>query len=343
MRTLVVSDLHLGNRGLRDVLRRPRVLERLLDALADVDRLVLLGDIAELHSRHPRRQLATAEPVLRAIGQRMGSWPGREVVLVTGNHDAPLIRAWIRAQGAALPTARPVEPNATAALARVVSWLGPARVSVSYPGVWLSERTYATHGHYLDRYLIPDSAIGLPRGRLRHAAPDHLAPVAYELGRLRIPPHETALRRAVQRPAGSVLRVAARSFRATVMPRLAPMLMNAGLASVSAAVLDTQMRHASLPAFGRVVTSLGIDADWVIFGHVHRRGPLEDDRAEPWRAGTAGPRLLNTGSWLYEPLLVDRADAPHPYWPGGAVLIEPGAEPRSIGLLDGLSHRELGA
>ena len=34
--------------------------------------------------------------------------------------------------------------------------------------------------------------------------------------------------------------------------------------------------------------------------------------------------MLNAGAWLYEPLLVDRASAPHPYWPGGAVLLEDG-------------------
>jgi hypothetical protein len=41
-----------------------------------------------------------------------------------------------------------------------------------------------------------------------------------------------------------------------------------------------------------------------------------------------------TGSWQYEPLLVHRATPPHPYWPGGAVIVEPGVEPRAIGLLD---------
>src|SRR5450759_3328929 len=87
VRTLVISDLHLGNRGRRDVLRRPQALERLLDALADVGRLVLLGDSAELLTRHPRRPLAAAEPVLRAIGERMGNGAGREIVLVPGNHD----------------------------------------------------------------------------------------------------------------------------------------------------------------------------------------------------------------------------------------------------------------
>jgi hypothetical protein len=60
---------------------------------------------------------------------------------------------------------------------------------------------------------------------------------------------------------------------------------------------------------------------------------------EPWPS--SGPRLINSGAWLYERLLLDRAAAPHPYWPGGAVLLEDGRPPRSVGLLDDLSAGEL--
>ena len=46
--------------------------------------------------------------------------------------------------------------------------------------------------------------------------------------------------------------------------------------------------------------------------------------------------MLNTGSWVHEPILVHGATPPHPYWPGGAVWLESGAPPRAAGLLDGL-------
>ena len=85
MRTLVISDLHLGMRYQRDVLRRGAPLDILLDALADVDRLVLLGDVVDLSEHDPRDALAVAAPVLRALGRRLG--PNREVILVPGNHD----------------------------------------------------------------------------------------------------------------------------------------------------------------------------------------------------------------------------------------------------------------
>jgi hypothetical protein len=43
VRTLVISDLHLGSRNGVDVLRRPAARDALLEALDGVDRLVLLG------------------------------------------------------------------------------------------------------------------------------------------------------------------------------------------------------------------------------------------------------------------------------------------------------------
>ena len=94
MRTLVVSDLHLGSRLRHDVLLMIEPRERLLDALEGVDRLVLLGDVVELLEGRPQRAMEAAEPVLRAIGERLG--PGREAILVPGNHDNELVRAWVR-------------------------------------------------------------------------------------------------------------------------------------------------------------------------------------------------------------------------------------------------------
>jgi metallophosphoesterase superfamily enzyme len=44
VRTLVVSDLHVGSEKAVDLLRRPELREPLLEALRDADRLVILGD-----------------------------------------------------------------------------------------------------------------------------------------------------------------------------------------------------------------------------------------------------------------------------------------------------------
>jgi hypothetical protein len=50
---------------------------------------------------------------------------------------------------------------------------------------------------------------------------------------------------------------------------------------------------------------------------------------------------VNTGSWVYEPLLVHHAGPPHPYWPGGAVVVEDGRDPHPVGLLDHLDSSAL--
>ena len=72
MRTLVVSDLHLGSRRPVDILRRPEPLAQLCDRLAEVDRLILLGDVLELRHGPLRDALAAAQPVMEAIAA--GAW-----------------------------------------------------------------------------------------------------------------------------------------------------------------------------------------------------------------------------------------------------------------------------
>ena len=51
--------------------------------------------------------------------------------------------------------------------------------------------------------------------------------------------------------------------------------------------------------------------------------------------------LIRAFKRLYEPVLIHRAAPPHPYWPGGAVLLDGEREPRAVGLLDGLSAAAL--
>ncbi|MGI8711984.1 MAG: metallophosphoesterase [Solirubrobacteraceae bacterium] len=339
MRTLIISDLHLGNRAHRDVLRFGAPRARLLEALGAIDRLVLLGDTVELMTRHPRRSMAIAEPVLREIGQRLGS--EREVILVPGNHDAPMVRAWARDRGSRLEPSDVVNPAASPALAHVTSWLAPARVSVRYPGVWLDHRVWATHGHYLDRHLLPESAFGLPRGRLQRGAGSPARPIDYERARRRRAgkrSREGLPARLAARPVATLVEAAAELLRRATMPQVPILMMNARLAPLTAKLTDAQMRHASLRAMAYVTQRLGVQAEWVVFGHVHRAGPLNGER---WPGGAGEARLLNTGSWLYEPLLIDRASPPHPYWPGGAVLLESGHEPRALGLLDALGPQQL--
>jgi UDP-2,3-diacylglucosamine pyrophosphatase LpxH len=337
VRTLVISDLHLGARLGRDVLRRPEPLEVLLAALEDVDRLVLLGDVVELLVlARPPRELELAKPVLRAIGARMGA--DREVVIVPGNHDAALVRAWLREHGVPTAVDAAIPLHATRLLADVAAALAPARVRVHYPGVWLSGRVWATHGHYLDRHLLPESAFGFARGLLGRLPRDGAAPADYEqAGSPSLTAIEAWLSRRLPRPLAAAAEDAAEILRAATMPGIPVRLLSHRYAPLTVLLLGAQMRRASIPALARVVHRLRVDADWVVFGHVHRCGPLASDDPRQWRGPGGRPRIANTGSWVYEPLLLHRAAPPHPYWPGGAILVEDDGDPRAIGLLDDVS------
>jgi hypothetical protein len=65
MRTLIISDVHRGSLLGSDVLRRLELREPLFETLADVDRLILLGDVLELRHGPVREVLASAARTAR--------------------------------------------------------------------------------------------------------------------------------------------------------------------------------------------------------------------------------------------------------------------------------------
>jgi UDP-2,3-diacylglucosamine pyrophosphatase LpxH len=332
VRTLIVSDLHLGQRPGHDVLRRREPLTQLLAALEGVDRLVLLGDVVELASKlSARRPMAIAAPVLEAIGDRMA---GGEIVIVPGNHDAVLVRRWALERGRELGIADEVPIDATPQLAAVCRLLGHAPVRVSYPGVWLDDRVWATHGHYLDRHLVPEATFGLLRRDVGAGRPA-TTPIEYERGRRRRRARgsEGLLAHLRERPLAVVLETLAELTRYGTA-----LLRRLHLTGLTTAVIDQQMQRASVPAIVEVARRLGVEADYIVFGHVHRLGPSPGQR---WEPVPGGPQVLNAGCWVYEPLLLDGSAAPHPYWPGGAVLLQDGSAPQAVGLLDGLTGERL--
>jgi UDP-2,3-diacylglucosamine pyrophosphatase LpxH len=315
VRTLVISDLHLGQRGGVSVLERPTPLAALLGVLAEYDRLVLLGDIVELQDAGASYSYPVAEPVLRTIAERMG--PEKQLVMVPGNHDHGLVGEWARGRGAALEREDVVPMDASPLLAQVVSWLEATRVEIRYPGVWLGDDIWATHGHYLNQFLRPVSSVGLrARPRVRPQTP-----AAFEL----------LSKRSAKPP-----------MREGLPPeRWLDRHIPSQLAPLTTRVLGAQMVRHALPAFAESARALGVEAEWIIFGHVHRRGPRDGDDLDRWRDAVSGARLLNTGSWRYEPVVARGQRPSSRYWPGGAVSIDDDGVPRSIGLLDGLTEASL--
>jgi calcineurin-like phosphoesterase family protein len=361
VRTLVISDLHLGSRNGVDVLRRPTPRAALLEALEGVDRLVLLGDLLELRHGPLHDALEVARPVLRAIGERLGS--NRPAVLVPGNHDSRLIGAWLewRSRGGAVPLGleEHAGPTASTGTRAIADALAPASLDVAYPGIWLRDDVYATHGHYLDRHVtIP----GFERlasgvlGRLLSAPADRAAsPDDYELvlapmyafldavaervadGRAAAPGNASA--RAWSRLSGHGPRQWHGRLLAGAFPLGIGALNRIGIGPLKADLSGPELRRAGLRAMGEVVARLRIEARHVIFGHTHRSGPLSDDDLNEWRLA-GGARLLNTGCWVYESMYLDRHWG-SPYWPGGAAVIDDDQAPRFVRLLEGVDAGEL--
>jgi len=321
VRTLVVSDLHLGAGTGADVLRRPGPRAALIEALADVERLVLLGDVLELRHGPRRDALAVARPFFEDLGR---AFAGREVVVVAGNHDHALIESWT-ARRDEDPAPEPLgleqrfaAEEASEMLAALASWAQPAKLSAAFPGLWLRPDVYATHGHYLDCHLtIPTMerlGIGMTARALRRPSEQFANVGDYEAVTAPVFAWIDAVAR--QAPTGSTLngQTTVRAWQALAgekggngsrgwgdlrvralagaFPVAIAALNRAGLGSFNADISTSELRRAGLRAMGEVAARLGLGDAHVIFGHTHRAGPYPERHTLPGasRGHTAGKR-----------------------------------------------------
>lgn len=334
-----------------------RVRATLEAAVADSERLVLLGDTVELRARPWREVLRAATPTLQALGEALPA--GGSIVLVAGNHDHGLLAPALARRAVAEPPPPPlgseteIEPLAGEPLARVCAALGADRVRVRYPGVWLTDDVYATHGHHLDRHttvpMLERLAIGAVASRAAEpdggpaCAEDYeavLGPVyawldtyAATSARIRHGTSVAAWRalRPAEPGAGPYQRLRQGALRAAFAGAVAA-LHRAGIGPLRSDISSDALRHSALTAFGEVLVRLRIDARFVIFGHTHRAGPLPGDEPAPWRTAT-GVQLCNCGCWMREETLAGD-DRRSPYRPGFCVLLHDGREPELVNLLD---------
>jgi hypothetical protein len=355
VRTLVVSDLHLGG-GSRAWLRRPEAAQRLAEAIAGIERLVLLGDVVELRHCSARDAMRAAGEVLPGLIARLPA--GGEIVVVPGNHDHALGLSWALRRSVA-------DGSAPLALEERIDWLpgepmavlagllegSGAQVRAAYPGVWLREDVYAHHGHYLDRHTTVPFFERLGAGAMAKLlrTPVGEAATVNEYENVLAPiygwmyPISQGEGPAVDGSEGPSAR-AWRQLRFGRGPRKWLLAAGAGaliaglnrtsLGPLSASVLRGSLEGAELPAFAAVLDALGVERGWAIFGHTHRAGPLPGDAADAWRTA-AGVRMINSGSWVFDELFIDpRRARQSPYRPGFAVRIEDDRDPQLVNLLD---------
>lgn len=372
MRTAIVSDLHLGAGSDADLLRRPDAFSILRDAVADADRLILLGDLLEFRDRPFLEAMELAAPVLGQLAELAKG----EIVVVPGNHDHRLISSWLESR--ALKGAKPLR---LAERARLDAWpssalrdaMSGANLRVSYPGFWVRRDVYATHGHYLDRHLtIPtferlglalvERTLGLaPSGSDPLDPPEHQpeldSPDDYE--RITAPvyaflyslaqsgagmghPGGTPTKRIWDSLSGGESRTSKLRgwlLGSVALPGAVGVANRLGLGPVRADMSPNAITRAGVDAMDEVVGRLGISAKHVIFGHTHRRGPLEAEGE--WRGADGGALLWNTGSWVHSPGLLRSSSKGSAYWPGTVAFVDDEGPPRLEHLLDDWTRGDL--
>jgi hypothetical protein len=366
VRTLVISDLHIGAASGKDLLRRDELRAPLIEALAGADRLVILGDGLELREAPHRDAAELAAPFLREAGAALG--PEGELLMLAGNHDHGLVAGWIDGrlqseQSGFLGLSEPVDPAAAGPLAqRLAELAAPARLRLAYPGVWLRDDVYALHGHYVDLHSTVPTFERLAAGAMARwvvQLPEHGArPDDYEAA---LAPIYAFLHQLTQRSDHAAVSAGAgASARAWVAlagdgrrrhPLRAAALgtgyaaavaaINAlGLGPVDRDLSGASLRRGGLRGIREVLRRLGVTAPHVVFGHTHRSGPWPHDDPGEWTTAT-GTRVVNAGSWVYQPHFLSERPNASPYWPGTAVEVGDAGPPRLLRLLGDRGHREL--
>ncbi len=370
MKTAIISDLHLGSGSGSDLLRRPEIIQRFSEATADADRLVLLGDTIELRDGPIGTAMERARPFFEQIGEQFADG---EVVLVPGNHDHRLLGQWLeRIREDEGETEVALDETVTSPhhyVERIDEWLGKATLSMHYPGIWVRDDVFATHGHY------GDSHVTLPTmERLSIASVDRLggrstgkrsAPQDYE--KVHTPVYDLLfdLAQGARNPqaqgkdsgapsmriwemlggaTGRARNWRGRILRSAVIPAALRGAERAGLGSFGGDFSLAEIGRSGVDAMHTVVDRLGIDAEHVIFGHIHRRGalPREDGRSSTDPEWTRRETTLhNTGCWLYVPAMLGRSSADSPFWPGRVILVGDEGDPEAVEVLAEAAHAEL--
>jgi predicted phosphodiesterase len=366
VRTLVISDLHLGSARRSDLLRREDLRAPLLEAVRAADRLVVLGDGLELRDRPKRDVAELAAPAFAELGEALG--PEGELVVVAGNHDHGLVAGWIDGRLETEPSGflgleQRMDPAEAGPLAAALArHAAPARFRLAYPGVWLRDDVYALHGHYIDLHTTVPTFERLAAGAMARwvvrvpetgAAPDDyeavLAPLYAWMSALTQRSERAVLSAGAGASARAWVALAGDERHRHPVRTVAlgagyvgavTALNGVGLGPLDRDLSPVALRRGGLRGIREVLGRLGVAAPYVLWGHTHRSGPWPSDDAAEWRMPW-GTRVVNTGSWVYQRHFLSERPNASPYWPGTAVLLEDDAPPRLIRLLGDRGHREL--
>jgi predicted phosphodiesterase len=353
--TAVLSDLHLGTRSQADVLRRPPIRRILFEHLRQADEIVLLGDVIEMREQPLGDVLDVALPFFEEMGEAL---PGKRITMLAGNHDHRLVSEWLeslRLSGTPLGLEQRTGPAASVPLKLIAERMPANQIELAYPGVWLRPGTYATHGHYIDAHMsiprLEAIAISATARITGGMAPPPRTPDDYEAAMTPLYAFAYALAQSsgrARRVLGMDLSrnvwkringrrdIRTRALSGLAIPSAVWALNRAGMGPFEAKLSGITLRESGLRGMTDLIDALAIDANEVVYGHTHRPGPLARD--SDW-----DPRLFNTGSWLYEPNLLQTTAGESAYWPGCVLFVEDDKAPELHRLLLEVSHEELAA
>ncbi|HEX8752355.1 MAG TPA: metallophosphoesterase [Solirubrobacterales bacterium] len=362
MRTAILSDLHLGAASGEDVLRDAATRRILLEEIADADEVILLGDVVELRDYAVGPALSAARPFFQELGEALGE---RRVTIVPGNHDhrfaEPLLDS-LSLEGDGQLGLEHFGAPSPGPTATIDGWLGPASLRIAYPGLWVREDVYASHGHYMDAHLPVPRAECLATATLIRlsgqlpaaaSAADYekvLRPIyGFSYGVAQARPQRIARRRgkaaeiawevlAGERRGGSRRQQLNRAAIRNGFPAAVWAVNRLLHADFDPDVSSESIFRGGLAAAAELATRLGLDGVHVINGHTHRAGPFEGDAEWPL---SGGGHLHNTGSWCFASAFHHPGTPPNPYWPGTVTWVEDEGAPRRVRLLIERSHAEL--
>jgi len=274
---------------------------------------------------------------------------GRRVVVVPGNHDhrlaEPLLERHAVEDRAIGLEQREGARGETAKC--VAGWLGRTEMEIAYPGVWLREDVYATHGHYMDchRHLPRLECIAAAAGvRAYGGLPHPSTPDDYE--RVLWPVYGLGFGLAQARISANILRCSERMWSVLTTESggsnwVTRGILKAGL-PVAIAGLNAALRaqflnnlsvdlisSSGVAAAVEMIGLLDVGAKYVITGHTHRPGPGPEDGCWPL---TNGMTLFNTGSWISTTAFERDRDSDR-FRPGTITWVEHEGPPRQVSLL----------
>ena len=333
----------------------PEPRERLIEALAEADRVVVLGDLLELREQPVARVLDDRRA--RARRPRPRPAAASRAVVVPGNHDHHLADAFLdqlRLEDQPGPRAAHRRRAATPGLlGRLAELLPAALAEPGLPG-HLAARRRLRHPRPPGRRAHDRPA---PRGDhvLGHA-PRHAAPRARLAGRLRGDRRPALLALPRHRPG----LVAAPRWRRPAAPRAAcgRCCRRGGLGGFARGPRGRARRRAGAEQRGlrplpprdqrRRAARLGPAGDgrggataWTSAPSTCSSGtptgPGRSRDATTTGARASGALLHNTGSWYHEGSLIADAGPSSPYWPGWVTWLDDGGPPRLENVLQDVS------